>query len=83
MSNSARLGAFRSLFLCGTDWDPDGSTLGDAEPLVRDRELDVLLPMRGLNSSAQSHTSDSYTGKEGHESQTSYDSLHPLHLLLY
>lgn len=58
LSSSARLGAFRSLFLWGTDWDPEGSALGDADPLVRDRVLDVLLPMYGLNSSAQSHTKE-------------------------
>ena len=63
LSSSARLGAFRSLFLWGTDWEPEGSALGDADPLVRDRELDVLLPMYGLYSSAQSRTQGSHWDK--------------------
>lgn len=68
LSSSARLGAFRSLFLWGTDWDPEGSTLGDADPLVRDRVLDTLLPMYGLNSSAQSHTQERVIQTKGGKS---------------
>lgn len=68
LSSSARLGAFRSLFLWGTDWDPAGSTLGDADPLVRDRVLDTLLPMYGLNSSAKSHTQERVIQTKGRKS---------------
>lgn len=82
LSSSARLGAFRSFFLWGTDWDPEGSTLGERDPLVRDRELDVLLPMYGLNSSAQSHAGGSHsTGREsrsnGSRPASSCAPLHP------
>lgn len=53
--------------------------------MARDRELDVLLPMYGLKSSAQSHTQERVIQAEGGKAlelnlktKSSYDSLHPV-----